>query len=945
MKTQMVYFFNQKASDMKSLIIPFLKTKFCLWIFFAFCLSGIALAQERITDIHSGGTKLITFLTQYDDKNYIISITPEDVVKFYELHENQEKAFIRQVVIPFAYITRNSLKLVKEKYFVIFSDVQIYNYDFLTNTTRIYPINNPLPPGHGFGVYEKDQESVRFSINSTKYLYYYRENRLETTTESVIEKYGDHLILYNGSEYFYSNNYGQDKRWLFKNSKKIISFIKAYENYALAMDSTGLVLQFHYTGSTDTLFSVSRPIDIGYTQVMQTHDYIIAVTSPSQDSAYFDVYSRSDATFVNSVRLDKGVFIRENLTQQEGTNLLIYDSRYKFTIFDPLTKKTYKHNRVKFDIDDRYFISNNKVLLYKYTGTNYVFTALDISSFDERILYYTKENIYYFKGDNFWFKNGNRFYYNKAGDADDDQITLFSFDEHFNGFTPVDTEFLSSGIESGHKLVKIKDKIYLCTSDLYEIENFSYRKINEKNLLPLILYTDSRYDIENERIIFAEDSGDKKELFVLDSDGLRKILSVDKSFSIKEITTFGNHIFIIDWMNDLFIVDIQHQTMEMLEERIDFVPGLRPMFDNGKFLFYFGREGLTVYDPVNNVKNVLSSDRLFNLYPYFVLNGKTHLVFDDGMYTLDESQNMRLLPASDSYDAFHQGALLQNGLFYYMARYNGRYILYSFDGITSTKIYEGPVLYFASVSENFVVFSVHDMFGTLLESKVYNPETHQLFDAVTKDNVALEQVFKHDNVAVGLFHTYDSLFIVKYTSDFSSYEILHPTYDPFDLNASILGTITNDRVLISTGREFLYMDIDLNVYKLESIIPNNEYRQILLRDSLFYFMAIGNPTGNQVYSFNHEQFTRLTGTRDEVSYSEDIFLYPNPAGEYLHVVDKMNPNNLSSEFNIFNAWGVRIQSGVFITGNNIDIRSLQSGVYWLVCKADSGFKVARFVKK
>jgi hypothetical protein len=174
--------------------------------------------------------------------------------------------------------------------------------------------------------------------------------------------------------------------------------------------------------------------------------------------------------------------------------------------------------------------------------------------------------------------------------------------------------------------------------------------------------------------------------------------------------------------------------------------------------------------------------------------------------------------------------------------------------------------------------------------------------------------------------------------------VLHAAYDPFNLNASILGTITNDRVLISTGREFLYMDIDLNVYKLESITPNNEYRQILLRDSLFYFMAVGNPTGNQVYSFNHEQFTRLTGTTEEVMFSEDIFLYPNPAGEYLHVYDTINPDVPAYEYMIFNAAGNRIESGTIQKNDNLDIRMLPAGSYWIVCNMQGTYKAGRFVK-
>ncbi|MBK6783092.1 MAG: hypothetical protein IPG79_04545 [Saprospiraceae bacterium] len=204
-------------------------------------------------------------------------------------------------------------------------------------------------------LYDKDQEGVRFSLNNTQYIYYYRENRLETSSVSVIEKYNDHLILYNGSEYFYSNNYGVDKRFLLKTSSKIITYMSAYEQYSLAMDSTGLVLRFNYSGSTDTLFAVTRPITIGKRRVLETKDYIIACTGTSQDSSYIDFYRKNNLEFVNSIRLNEGIRIRKNHILQEGSSVIFYDSRGKFTIFYPETKKTYRHNRVKFNDFDKFY--------------------------------------------------------------------------------------------------------------------------------------------------------------------------------------------------------------------------------------------------------------------------------------------------------------------------------------------------------------------------------------------------------------------------------------------------------------------------------------------------------------------------------------------------------------------------------------------------------------
>ncbi|MBK6783091.1 MAG: hypothetical protein IPG79_04540 [Saprospiraceae bacterium] len=83
-----------------------LKVKISLILVISTCFLFISAAQQRVTDINNGGTKVVTFLSQYNNDNYIITVTPEDKVSFYLLNEENEKELIRQVIIPFAYITK-----------------------------------------------------------------------------------------------------------------------------------------------------------------------------------------------------------------------------------------------------------------------------------------------------------------------------------------------------------------------------------------------------------------------------------------------------------------------------------------------------------------------------------------------------------------------------------------------------------------------------------------------------------------------------------------------------------------------------------------------------------------------------------------------------------------------------------------------------------------------
>ena len=925
--------YNFRLADLKIYLILFLLISHCY----------TAYAQTRITDIQSGGTKIVTFLSQFENRNYILTVTPEDEVNIYLIHDNQEKELIRSVTIPFAYITKNDLKMAKEKYFIIFSDIQIYNYDFEEDEISIYPINNPLPPNYAYSVYDKDQESVRFTLNGTKYLYYYTENRLETCSDSVFDKYEDHLILYNGSEYYYSNNYGVDKRKLLVKPSKISLFFSSYEDYALAMDSIGQVLRFNYSGITDTLFITAHPITMGHTRVVETQDYIISCTGKSTDSSYVDIYNKQNLQLIKTLRLASGAYIRRNHIVQVEEKLIFYDSRNDFTIYNTTTQNTFKHNRVFMDDFDKFLIINNKILLYIYTGADFIFSIVDLNTFNSQTLYHTSKNVFDLRSQNYWLMNSQRYYYNKTGYHDKNEVTLFSFDENFDDFSALELGSFGAGVDLKHKLIKSDERIYLCTNDLYEISRTSYQKINNNKLIPILYYSSSLYKIFEDKVLYAEENGNYKDIFILKNGIGTKIFTTEKNNSIKEICTFGNYVFFVAGLNKLYRVDISSQVVEIINDRIDFNPGFRPVFEDGQYLFYFGLDGLNLYEPVQKFNKLLSTDELDHFIPTIRLHGRNYFIFEDKICKLNNNIDLEAMPASEEYNHVLHGLLVSDSLFFFISYNANNYRLYKFDGNISIKIYEGPNLSFSSFNADVLVFSVRDINGLFLESKIYNLSNNEIYSPLTNNNVSLLQLFKYKDDYIGLYHAHDSLNLVKYDDDFSSFDLIYSNPDPISLNSTILGTITYDRILISTGRKFLYMDDNLDIYELDSITANNEYRQLFLKDSLFYFMAIGNPKGNQVYLFNYEEFTRLTKTNDENADNKIFFLHPNPATDYIIFPENVKLGVKQGKYSLFHVSGSFVQSGIYLPGLKLPIDHLNTGEYFIIIH-EAPKNVIRFIK-
>jgi hypothetical protein len=913
---------------------------------FIICFSNILFAQTRVTSITNEGTKLITFLSSYENQNYIVSVSPEDTVKFYLLGADNSQTLIRKTTIPFAYKSQNSLKMVKEKYFVIFSDIEIYNYNFIDDVVTKKVVNNPLPTGYGFGIYDREQESVEFALNGVQYMYYYKENRLEICTLSIREKFNDHLILFDGKNLFYSNDYGNTKRKLLELSQKPFSTINAYETYALVTDSTGHVLKCFYNGTTDTLLTVSRPITRGNRNVLETEEFLVVITSPLFDSTYVDVYTKTDLTYVNTLRLDHGVTIDKNQFIQKGNTLVMFDSKNKFTTFNVLTNNKYRSKKIMMYMTDQFFSVGDKIFLYRNNGLDFSFITLDVNTLEIKEIYKTTEQIFYQISWNQWFKNSNLYYYNKPGNADTKFISLYSFDESFEAFSPVVTEEFFSGVDRSSPLITLGDRVFLCADDLYEIKEQTYEKISQNRLLQLTTFSGIRYKIYRDNIIYVEEYGSEKKYYAQDAQSNTLIFIDENDIKIEEILTFGNYVFFVDIWQDLYQVNISDQTVKKLEDDVLHILGLNKIFHNGRYLFYTKNPGLILYDPVTGEKKILTTDDLDFFNPLLEMKGKTYILKRNKISILTDEKTLEDLPSNFQYTNPFSGLIVNNEKYYFVARENNRNALYKFDGNILSKITEGNLMEISSVSNNILVYSQLGADDITHESRVYDDIQKALYIPATKNGARLQQVIDFNNIKIGFFQTEDSLYLVKYNDDYTDYEVLFSTYDPFEFDASIVGSAPKNRVLISTGRKFIYLNENLKVKTLSNILPNTLYRSIHLTDSIYYFMAIGNPFGNQVYHFNHEEFERLTGIKEIVQTKENLKIYPNPASDFILISENedMIHSELPAIFTIIDATGKVVSIGNHIKNEVIPIDNLQPGYYLIIRYDTKNIMTGSFIK-
>lgn len=114
------------------------------------------------------------------------------------------------------------------------------------------------------------------------------------------------------------------------------------------------------------------------------------------------------------------------------------------------------------------------------------------------------------------------------------------------------------------------------------------------------------------------------------------------------------------------------------------------------------------------------------------------------------------------------------------------------------------------------------------------------------------------------------------------------------------------------------------------------------------FMKISNLTGNAAYpswtyhSYNGSAFSiegTTLGTSESIFDSNDIVVYPNPTANYINIISKDKIKKIS----IYSLNGSQII--IKSNKNNVDLKDLPSGSYFLQVETENGNFVKKIIKK
>lgn len=915
-----------------------------------FCSINI-FGQDRITALYELESKVTTFLTTHNNDKYIVTITPDDNVSFYTLHSDNSRTILRNKNIPFSYIAREGNKIVKDKHFVLFSDVEIFNYDFINDDVKRYPINNPILPNVSFSVQSREDDGLRFSLNGTNYIYYVQENRLEICNGNLFNKFDNHMIFSESgpdqTHYYYSDNYGIDKRYLWANPNNRIFMVNMYPEYLLTNDSTGNVLKFYYNGEQDTLFNLNKPMSNNVSiSVLETETFIATFYATLNDSTELKIYDKTSLNLIQSFKIEFTSLVYKNdHFKQNGESIVFYTQRREMYICNPFQNKMLRIRNVNFSYGQRIFTVDNKLFVFLYELNVLKARLIDVSSFQSLDLQLPSTLKLSYTSVNQWFNHGGKYYYNLVADSDAKQSMLFTIDEGTYDFAEILPEDYYVGIDKSHPLKKYGSLTFLLTNDLYKIFETRYEKVNTQPLETLLYFAKEKYRTQDEGFVYVQKSGKTMEFYFQSSELNRKIFSIDSTLYLQDIVVGTNFAAFVDINRKLYLIDIKSQSIELIDRDLDMIAQVTYLLHDGKNFYYRRFENLMLLEPTSKMKKKIASGRLADKNPMTVMHGKPTFIFEDGISQLNDDQSLVKFKMPLEYIYTPDFRKINEDLFYFIFRSESGYHLYKYEGQDFTKIYGvAGFIDLTNVFDQNIVFRTRTG-HSLPDSKIYINADNAVYDPMTKDDVSLSQVFVFNGQNIGVFQTFDSLYFVSFNLDFSTYDILHKQYAPYTVQAHILGTLPNDKILISTGREFLYVDENLKFHNIKDIVPNNVFKNILLTDSIFYFMAIGKPYGNQVYAFNYEDFDRtfINHTMDTNFFPSDLLLYPNPSSSIIYLKTPMNPAYLDNcSYAIYNINGSYVTGCKSILGEAIDVQFLSAGQYFLLLKNENSFTTSKF---
>lgn len=237
--------------------------------------------------------------------------------------------------------------------------------------------------------------------------------------------------------------------------------------------------------------------------------------------------------------------------------------------------------------------------------------------------------------------------------------------------------------------------------------------------------------------------------------------------------------------------------------------------------------------------------------------------------------------------------------------------------------------------------------GNWTNSIKYDYEFH-------KDEVTLELFLRWntvDNVwdsSSKTVHTYDEndnhtfWGTYKYNNEWKEFMLYYYTFDDYNNYESGIALGENYMSGVIDSLQYVTFFFDYSVNVADLVVPNNwnsnHFHMVTGLENKRYWNGEHTITINETYHYNEVKASSISENTQKPG-----IIYPNPANDYLILKSDANENN--SRLELINLQGKVILNQEVVSNNPVDIRHLDTGIYFYRIHSDNEVQTGKLIVK
>ncbi|HHH53079.1 MAG TPA: T9SS type A sorting domain-containing protein, partial [Bacteroidetes bacterium] len=492
-------------------------------------------------------------------------------------------------------------------------------------------------------------------------------------------------------------------------------------------------------------------------------------------------------------------------------------------------------------------------------------------------------------------------------------------------------------------LYNLNDKtILISSSNIYEIYEDGYEKINKTPFIEVADYLAMRYRILNNEIYYFDKDSMGRAGIVMKYNGIDNVEICNLNdyvpyFYIENLTDIvqmGNFLYVCYAYNNLlYKIDLSEKKIELIESSvIDIDDDRHNFFVDGNDIYYGthyrfykiennaepfmydinSTDGLSKYVfKLRGKLYCLTEKKLFeikgenldSIFSYTRNYSSHNFIYDDDYYLNQDRKNI-IFPANDS-------------------------ILYNFDGTSIDSLSYSEINDLRKLNYDFLLLNWNsDDIYDMRENELYN------IDEFDKNEDVIGIAISKVDTAI-ITRSWDFTKIYKTKNKFKTVQL--DTSIGYDLNVKRVSYFESGNFgILYSGKYVYFVDDKLNVSKMKDIIVPDRPQNIIQKDSFIYFFGIDPEIGHQVYKVKMKTGAVFT----EDIYNSKLIIEPNPSHNYILIKDE---NAINAKFYIYDINGRVIQKGK--NTGRINISNLSNGMYIISLQTNQNIYSGLFIKQ